>query len=371
MSSPFLNSKDAGFLYKLKAFAGILSKRAFVGPYVVVIGGKYTCNYKCVFCEWFSPMRSKLRNEILSPNCYVNMDVYRELVKELSALGTKIILIDYLEPFTDPDLIEKIRYAKLHGLKCIIITNGSLINETNAEKLVDLNLDYLNVSINAASPETYPKIHVTENRETFHRIVSMISHIESLKEKRRSDCPHIRLSMVVCNRNYHDIVKLVDLCHNIGVKNVLFKKMIPTSKEIAEELDLTQVQEAEMKEYLVEASESAKRYCINVDVEWSGWVDSQKTADMPCYYGWLFSMIDGDGNVYPCCFQDRGPQSILGNISKERFSSVWYSKNYQEFRRKYKNIDARKKIGCMCNQPSCFFNNQQIFRILHEPYLMR
>jgi len=373
LSDPFFNLNDVDFLYKSKIFAGILSKRAFVGPYLVAIGDRYCCNYRCIFCEWFSPLVKKVRNEILSPN-YLSMDVYRGLVRELSTLGTKIILIGNIEePFMDTQLIEKIKYAKQYNLRCFIITNGSLINEENAEEIVNLKLDYLNVSINAATPEMYPTIHVTETEETFERIISMVSLIEKLKETKRTNFPRTRLSMVVCNRNYRDIVKFVELCQEIGVKNTLIKRFITSSEEIAEELELTPEQEEETKKYLVEAVKSAKKHDTNVDMEWAEWTGSQKTQvkkDVPCYYGWLFSVIEADGNVYPCCFQDRSPSCAIGNIRKDDFSTLWFSKKYQDFRRKFKNIDERRQMGYQCNQPSCFFNNKQIYEILHKPYLL-
>ena len=373
MTDPFLNTKDVDFLYKSKVFAGIMSERAFVGPYIAVIGGNYSCNYRCIFCEWFSPMMKKLRSDILTPHCQMSIDVHRELVRELSALGTKIILIGNVEePFMDTRLIEKIRCAKEHNLGCFIITNGSLINEETAEKLVNLKLDYLNVSINAGTPETYPRINTTETGETFERIISMVSLIEKLKEKKRAIFPRTRLSMVVCNRNYHDIVRFVGLCQEIGVRNALIKRLISPSKEIAEELELTPGQERETRNHLVEALKAAKKYNITLDMEWAEWMGSQKTQarkGTPCYYGWLFTVIDANGDVHPCCFQDRGPPCTIGNIRKDNFGTLWFSKKYQDFRRNYRKIDERRKMGYLCNQPSCLFNNKQIYEILHKPYL--
>jgi radical SAM protein with 4Fe4S-binding SPASM domain len=375
MNASFLNMGDVDFLYKLKVFAGMLSKRAFTGPYLVVIGGKYQCNYRCIFCEWFSPMIKETKNEILGSDCFMNMGVFRRLVRDLSILGTKIVVIgDIEEPFLDFQLIEKIKYAKKYNLGCFIMTNGSLINEENAGNIVDLKLDYLNVSINAGTNETYPRMHVTETQETFERIISMVSYIEQFKKKKWTNFPRTRLSMVVCNRNYHDIVKFVGLCHETGVKHALIKRLISPSKEIAEELELTHMQEKEVKKYLVQALKSAKKYNINVEMEWADWIDYPNTQvrkeEMPCFYGWLFSVIDANGNVRPCCFQDRSPSCTIGNIRKDNFSTLWFSKKYQDFRRKYSNSDERRRMGYLCNQPSCFFNNQQIYKILHKPYLL-
>ena len=311
---------------------------------------------------------------MLSSSCYMNMDVYNGLVKELSALGTKIILFGNTEePFMDPNMIEKIKYAKQSNLKCFIITNGSLIDEEYAEKMVDLKLDYLNVSLNAGTPETYPQIHTTENPKTFEKIVQMISLIQKIKENKQTDFPRTRLSMVVCNRNYQDIEKFVGLCQEIGVKNALIKRLISTSKEMAKELELTPIQEEETKKYLLEALKYSKKYGLNLDVEWAEWTGLQPTPVenvMPCYYGWLFTVIDADGSVHPCCFQDRSPTCTIGNIKENEFSTLWCSKKYGDFRMKFKNIDERRKMGYRCNQPSCVFNNGQVYEILHKPYFL-
>lgn len=333
----------------------------------MAIGDRYQCNHRCIFCEWFSPLVKKKRPQVSSPDC-LSVDVYRKLVGQLSALGTKVILIGNIEePFLDSQLIEKIRFTKQRHLKCFVITNGSLLNRENVEEIVDLKLDYLNVSLNAGTPETYPRIHTTETEETFKRIVSMVSLIEKTKENKQTIFPHTRLSMVVCNRNYHDIVKFVGLAQEIGVKSVVIKRFISITKEIVDELEPTPIQEEETKRYLGEALEFARAHKISVDMEWSEWTSAQKTHvedGMPCYYGWLFSVIDADGNVYPCCFQNRDPSSAIGNIKKVDFNALWLSEKYQHFRKQSKNIDARRQMGYLCNQPSCFFNNKQIYDTL-------
>lgn len=370
LNEPFLDTKKAGLRYKGKVFAGILRKKAFVGPYLAVIGGSYSCNYKCVFCEWYSPLRQKINKELLNPNYHLEMDTYNRLVKELSQLGTKNILIDYLEPFMDPQLIEKISITKQNNMGCFIITNGSLITKEKAERLIELKLDYLNISINAGSAETYPKIHLTETAQTFEKIKSTIAYIEKLKKEKQTPFPHTRLSMVVCNRNYHDIPKLVELCRETGVKRVHLKKLISPTKQFAQELELSGEQQTEMQGYLETAKKTAEKYGVSMDVEWEQLPDSTEMPSLPCYYGWLFCLIDGNGDVHPCCFQDRGPGSTMGNINKETFSQIWFSEKYQAFRRKHKNAEERRTMGFWCTEPSCFFNNQQIYRILHQTYLL-
>ena len=321
--------------------------------------------------EWFSPVLKKKNRKACKSNANMDMDVYHKLIKELSSLGTKTILLGDLEPFMDPKLIEKIEYAKQHNLGVIIITNGSFLTEKNVEQLVNLELDYLNVSINAATPQKYPQIHVTETEETFERIVSMVSLLEKIKKEKGVSFPRTRLSMVVCNRNYQEIIKFVELCHKTGVKNAHIKQLIaPSKKEILQELALTPTQQTEMEQHILDALKVGKKLGITVDIESKEDFHQQKTEDLPCYYGWLFSLIDEDGNVYACCFQNYNPIFSFGNINKDSFGKIWLSKKYQKFRSEHKNINTRRKMGYHCNQPACIFTNKQVSNILRRPYLL-
>lgn len=375
MSNPFLSLKDVDFWYKSKVFAGMLLKKACTGPYMVAIQGSYSCNYKCVFCEWFSPLLKKTNEKVNNSNGYMSMEVYQNLVTELSKLGTKIIIIGDLEPFMDPLLIQKIEYAKQHNLAVMIITNGSFLTEEKVKQLVNLKLDYLNVSLNAGTAITYPRIHGTETEKTFERIVSIVSLVEKIKNEKGSSFPHTRLSMVVCNKNYHEIVKFVELCQQTGVKNAHLKRLIaPSSKEILTNLGLTPSQQKETERYLAEALSIGQKNGVEVSVEWADWTEHQKgqveNEKMPCYYGWLFSIIDDDGNVYACCFQKGNQSCSLGNINENSFTKIWGSKKYQDFRKNHKNISERRKMGYQCNQTPCFFVNKQVSNILHKPYLL-
>ena len=52
-------------------------------------------------------------------------------------------------------------------------------------------------------------------------------------------------------------------------------------------------------------------------------------AIVPCYVGWYFTVVLGNGSVLPCC-QCTEP---IDQVSKERsFADVWASQKYGDFR---------------------------------------
>ena len=75
--------------------------------------------------------------------------------------------------------------------------------------------------------------------------------------------------------------------------------------------------------------------------------DSNIIDSMPCYVGWIYARILTNGDVIPCCKAHLFP---LGNLYKNSFKNIWFSKRYNEFRKKAKNMKKSnpyfKKIEC-------------------------
>jgi MoaA/NifB/PqqE/SkfB family radical SAM enzyme len=84
---------------------------------------------------------------------------------------------------------------------------------------------------------------------------------------------------------------------------------------------------------------------------------------IPCYYPWLSSMIDLDGNVYLCC----RCYIPVGNIQENSFKEIWFGNSYREMRKEAFQINVRQKSvkGCYCNSCSNFIPNIKLYRLLN------
>ena len=76
--------------------------------------------------------------------------------------------------------------------------------------------------------------------------------------------------------------------------------------------------------------------------------DSNITDSMPCYVGWIYARILTNGDVVPCCKAHLFP---LGNLYKDSFKKIWFSKEYNEFRQKAKKL---KKSDPYFNKIECY-----------------
>ncbi len=122
------------------------------------------CNYTCVMCPRDTHDRDK---------GYMPMPFYTSVVDEVVMMGAKqITLVNFGEPFIDPTLEDKIKYASDKGLRTYIITNASLFHlpsqsdfakksgekMTKIEAAVRAGLTEIRLSFYGADKEQYEKI---------------------------------------------------------------------------------------------------------------------------------------------------------------------------------------------------------------------
>jgi uncharacterized radical SAM superfamily Fe-S cluster-containing enzyme len=131
---------------------------------VVQIGITEACNYRCVMCPFHNPVVDEQHRESEQPR--MSLDMFGKLVADLKRLGAEDVdLYGDGEPLTHPQAMEMIELARQAGLRVALATNGALVSDERARRLVDLGVSRLHVSLNAATEETYAAMHPGTPRE--------------------------------------------------------------------------------------------------------------------------------------------------------------------------------------------------------------
>ena len=127
----------------------------------------YSCNFRCPMCTWSEEVTGKY-----GKNTWFDFEVYKEVIDEGIKKGLKCIRLNYInEPLIRGDLVQFIEYAKKAGILDIYMsTNGSLLNEKIARKLIPSGLTRLQISLDAATKKTFDKIRVGGK---FHKVLKM------------------------------------------------------------------------------------------------------------------------------------------------------------------------------------------------------
>ena len=147
----------------------------------------YRCNATCGFCDIWE-----------RPSPYVTLENFRQNVRDLKALGVKVIDFTGGEPLLHRQLDELLREAKNQGMITTVTTNG-LLYPKYAERLYGL-IDMLHFSLDSPIREEHDQ---SRGVKCFDKVMQSIEIARSLGER-----PDILFT--VFEENIHHIQQLRD-----------------------------------------------------------------------------------------------------------------------------------------------------------------
>ncbi len=357
---------------KIKVALGIITNKVLTGPMEVSVDLTRKCNLDCLMCWWWSPLL-KERPSAQWMNQEIDYELFKRLIGDFKKLGVKrVILGGQGEPFLYPKLLEAIEVTKKAGIEVALITSGFFLNKKNIRALFDLKIDCIDISFQAATAETYLKVHPGQKRETFGRIKDGLILLSELKKSNKRTDPQVGIVDAICKPNHKETVKMIELAKEVGAESICFKRVdvVPETKGLL----LNKEELEELKILLNEAEKKAKELGIYTGIAeyrkftleglTSGVYTTTLYSHMPCYVGWRSTRILSDGSVIPCC---GCYDLVLGNVNFSSFISIWNSEKYNQFRKQSINIQKDKTLFKKCKCYSCTDHllNLAIYRGLH------
>src|SRR4030043_262094 len=106
---------------------------------VVVWNMSRRCNLHCIHC--YSSSQDRLYPDELTT------EEAKAMIADLTAFGAPVLLFSGGEPVMRPDLPELAQYAVDRGVRAVISTNGTLIDEEKANIFKKIGLSYVGVSL--------------------------------------------------------------------------------------------------------------------------------------------------------------------------------------------------------------------------------
>ena len=251
----------------------------------------------------------------------------------------------------------------------VMCTNASRLFEPIAKGIVEAGLDRVNISLNAGTPETYPNIHVTETPEDYLKVKKNLRFLADCKIAAGSELPLITPSFVISSKNYFEIASMIEVSHEVGAQEAQFNHTV--IHDGTADLALNEAQYRELLASLPAAREKAAALGLQNNLETFGstippYMPSEMVgpAVVPCYAGWYFTVILGNGSVMPCC-QCAAP---VGQVTNERrLADVWASPEYGEFRTAARALPKKSDVleSCECNNCQLRPRNLAIHNMLH------
>ena len=113
------------------------------------------CNAGCVFCPWPT-------EDFIRPKQIMSTETYKFFLdKCLDEIGEQIVETTFSgfgEIFVDKNIVEKIEYACSKDLKVHILTNGSMIENEDLDKLFKAGVTDIRFSLHTFNKDSYGKI---------------------------------------------------------------------------------------------------------------------------------------------------------------------------------------------------------------------
>ncbi len=116
-------------------------------PFMVSYSITTKCNLKCKHC--YSDSVDQASPDELSTN-----EVFR-LMDDLSNWGIRLLIIDGGEPLCREDMLDVVKYASSKGIRTTIGSNGTLIDEGMARKMLNAGVMAIAVSVDGANAQTH------------------------------------------------------------------------------------------------------------------------------------------------------------------------------------------------------------------------
>jgi radical SAM protein with 4Fe4S-binding SPASM domain len=273
-------------------------------PFSIMVEPSAFCNLRC-------PMCPKVQENVKRKEGNMSFENYKRLIDEISDYVIFLFLWNYGEPLMNKDLTKMIKYAKSKDMIVVTSSNVQLLTTKTAKDIISSGLDYLTISFDGASEDTYTKYRYAKagNKGTFERAISNIKMLVHEKNRQGRKTPLLNLQFLVMRDNENEVNKIKELGELMGVDRVLLKKPV-----IANEKNLFKLLPKD------------KNFVINP-------YEENYAKNKFCVRPWFHSVVNWDGSVVPCCY-DHKFRFVFGNAFKDGFGKVWNSKKYVDFRRR-------------------------------------
>jgi len=202
----------------------------------VVLGNG--CNIRCPHCYQAKNGDNLLKDKSVGPELRRELAALYPYVSTLRMQGGELFVLPGFRELCE-DLAAIVRRPVLS-----ISTNGTLIDEAWAERMVRTPFQSVTISIDAGTPETFARVRLGAELPV---VLENIDRIRRWKTQLASEYPVLDSFFVVMRSNFREIPAYLELMHRHGVEEVALQTMQMTEHNGAARGEVLQ-DEAEIRE---------------------------------------------------------------------------------------------------------------------------
>jgi pyrroloquinoline quinone biosynthesis protein E len=282
------------------------------------------CNFRCQMCVVSDWNKGKRADDM-------TLEAYKKLIDEQYGL-IEIKLQGIGEPMMMGDAyFEMIRYARARKIWVRSTTNASLLHlRNNYKKVINADINELQISIDGADAETFEKIR---RGSVFKQVAANCELVNQYSRDVGVD--RTKMWTVVQRDNQHQLERFIDVAHELGFTNQVFMvnlidwgmdKWHDRNSQITVENTL----DPDRLFALIGRGEK-----LGIRVRFWSASDKYSAAQRGTLCPWPFerAYVSSDMRVVPCCMIGNPDVYEIGaDMRGATFAEVWHSKDYSDFR---------------------------------------
>jgi len=296
------------------------------GPLKVSWEVTYSCNSRCMSCQrWKKPENKN----------YLSFAEGKRLLVQLADINVPNISFTGGEPLLRSDIYDLIAYAKSLKMTTSLSSNSLIINEKNVERICRSGLDILYLSLDGRSPEIHDLLRGVQG--SFEKTINAILMIHASKERSK---PRVFVNITVNRKNVADLIEIVKICDEFDVAGITIQPVHDFGDiqlAIDEDLRLNATDIPVMNDQIEGLTKDYGGFLPVIREYLDNFETYVKNPDelykYRCVAAYLTVEINPYGEVFPCPVEFES----MGNLRKNSFKEIWYSKHSNNLRKKIKH----------------------------------
>ncbi len=287
------------------------------------------CNASCFYCP-HTTHRKSWKGKNLSLSEFSLIAPYLKKVRLLYLQG-------WGEPFCNSDFFKFVEIAKKYGCRVGTTTNGMLIEQSNIEKIIDLQMDVIAFSLTGIK-----KNDELRAGTKIDRIFKIIEQLNKMKIKKESSNPKIHIAYILLKSNFDELEEIPEIFSKKGIAHVMISLLDFVPELSLKDESLVPETEEEfniLKNKAVNVIKEGKK--LNLSISFN--IPHPFKKGKSCSENPLKTIfINSLGYVSPCVFTGvpaKGFKNIFfGNITEKTLPFIL--RNSKDFRKKFISNDS-------------------------------
>jgi len=284
-------------------------------PMSVQLDVTYRCNERCVHCYLDHDDHGEMTTAEI-----------KHLLDEMAEAGVFILTLSGGEILMRKDFFEILEYARQLSFCVKLKTNAVMIREREAQRILELGVESIQVSIYSHRPEVHDAITLVPG--SLNRSLDGIRFLKSQGLK-------VRIANVLMVQNMQDYEGVRALAEELGVDSTLDPTVTPMMDGNRSTLSLS-VDNAALQRVFRD-----EKLVGNVDefCSVSPHASDEALQSLPCSAGHTACYVSPYGDLYPCV---QFPLTC-GNVRQQRFVDIW---RHSEQLKDVRSIRMKDLSGC-------------------------